>query len=85
MKQIAEKLGVGYVVEGRRAQRWRSHAHHGAAQRCGQQRHRLPQKGDLGDAIADHVHAIRKMPTPATTAARVLIGKTIATSTVGLQ
>jgi hypothetical protein len=56
MKQIAEKLGVGYVVEGRRAQRRRSHAHRGAARWCGQPRHRCafdptaPKRSTIADS-----------------------------------
>jgi TolB-like protein len=69
MKQIAEKLGVGYVVEGsvrkggdrmRITVQLNCAAGRGIAYR---------KKGDLGDAIADYDHAIRKIPTPATTAA----------------
>jgi TolB-like protein len=69
MKQIAEKLGVGYVVEGsvrnggdrvRITAQLNDVASRGIAYR---------KKGDLGHAIADYDRAIRKMPTPTTTAA----------------
>jgi TolB-like protein len=62
MKQIAEKLGVGYVVEGsvRITAELNDVASRGIA---------YQKKGDLGHAIADYDHAIRKMPAPTSIAA----------------
>ena len=42
LKQIGEELGVGYVVEGSRAQGWQPCPHHRPADRC---RHRQPPLG----------------------------------------
>jgi TolB-like protein len=69
MKQIAEKLGVDYVVEGGARKE-------GDRVRITAQLNDMASRGiayyiegDLGHAITDYDHAIRKMPTPTTIAA----------------
>ena len=66
MKQVAEELGVGYVVEGSVRKERRSRAHHGAAQR---RRHRQPLWAERYDRDLADVFAVQDEITEAIVAA----------------